>query len=924
MMLFWPKKQASISPPHWHSRSAKACLDDLHSSKQGLDHLDASKRLKDVGKNKVRRIKHFETISIFIRQFQDLLVVLLMLTAGLSWYLKDSRTTTVLIAIIAINVLIGFTQEYRADRVMQSLGRLLQPTAKVIRSGVPMQIDAQDLVPGDIVMMEAGDSVPADLRLLLADSLLTNEYALTGESSPSACSIEPIGKDVELADRNNMVYMGTTVASGVGRGVVVATGMKTELGTIAKLSQEAKPDRSPLQKEISNLALRITQGTIILMAVLIPISLGAQLGLREAFLFAIGIAAAMIPQGLPAEVNVALAQAAGKLAKSRVLVRRLTAAETLGSTQIICTDKTGTLTKNEMTVTNLFSLGANYRIEGTGFMPHGRVLNSEGFKLDQSELMALKPLIECGFMSSNASVHEPDSEHPTWYSIGDPTEAALVTLAQKAKFIKPGTVPQNIREFPFDSDRKMMSVVARHFGQKYVFAKGSPEAIVRSCSRIVHEGHVIPIKKDHLKKIQAYTDEMSSQAMRNIALAYRPIKGEVPKSADQSESGLVFLGIASMIDPPREEVAEAMLAANRAHMVVTIVTGDEAHTASAIAQQIGFAQGQRHILTTHNQLARLSDKKVSKLVMTGRAIFARVSPSDKLRIVNILKKYNYTLAVTGDGINDAPALKRADIGVAMGRVGSDVAKDSAEIILLDDSFHTLVEAIKQGRVIYQNIQKSALSALTTNGGELAVVLISLFFTWLFHIPIAISALQILAIDLMAELFPITALGWDPPTGNVMDGKPRDAKQHILGIRVIVDLILGGIVIGALAYGCFLITFAIAGQPVSSANLGLASKATTATYLSIVLCSYGTVFSRRTAPGQTIFTRYIFSNWRLWFAIGLSLFCVLVVIYVPLFANYLGNSPLAPIDWVAPISAAIIYLTLRELAKYKWRSNQTQS
>jgi len=899
---------------NWHSLSADEVISLQKTSKGGLSAYEAKTRLKLQGKNVVKRIHHFQALKIFLRQFEDLLIILLIITTLVSWYLSDTNTTIVLAIIIVINILIGFFEEYRADRVMESLQELIKPEAKVIRDNEIMLVEAETLVCGDVVLLEAGDSVPADLRLFDIDGLMTNDYALTGESTPSSCTIQELAAPTNIADRNNMAYMGTTIAGGVGRGIVVGTGMNTELGTIASLSQESKTDRSPLQKEIAHLAKRITQGTIILITILVPIASGAKLGLKESFLFAIGIAAAMVPQGLPAEVNVALAQAAGKLAKARALVKRLTAVETLGATQIICSDKTGTLTKNEMTVTNIFTLAGVFRVEGVGFSPAGRIVKSSGEQLSESDLSRLYPLIQSGFFANNASVHEPDQNHSSWYAIGDPTEAALITLAKKTK-IPSKAVRQ--KEFPFDSDRKRMSVVINSSGKKIVYAKGSPEAILSASTHVLHGDRVIALSVSHKNKIKKYVDTMSAQAMRNLAMAYKEVE-EIPKTAKQAESKLVFVGITSMIDPPREEVADAMLSARRAQMIVTIITGDEARTAAAIAEQVGFANGRKPILTDHNQLAKLADDQIVSRVISGRAIFARVSPADKLRIVEILKRAGYILAVTGDGINDAPALKRADIGVAMGRIGSDVAKDSAEIVLLDDSFHTLVSAIQQGRVIFQNIRKSAMSALTSNGGELMVVLTSLAFASLFRIPMGISALQILAVDLMAELFPIAALGWDPPTGNIMNDKPRDIKQHILNGRAILDLILGGIIIGGLAYACFIVTFTLSGQVVSSANPVLTAKATTAAYLAIVLCQYVTVLSRRTAHGESMFTRYIFSNWRLWAAIGFSLFCVLLIIYVPFLANIIGNGPLSFVEWTPPIIAAIVYLVFREVAKTKWR------
>jgi len=463
-----------------------------------------------------------------------------------------------------------------------------------------------------------------------------------------------------------------------------------------------------------------------------------------------------------------------------------------------------------------------------------------------------------------------------------------------------------------------MSVIANEASHKYIFAKGSPESILECATHILSHGKIITLTSSHREKIKAYVDEMSSQAMRNIALAYRPIKSFNPKTSDEAERELVFLGVAAMIDPPREEVREAMSAAYQANMLVTIITGDEARTASAIAQQIGFAQGEKPILTTHNKLATMADSKVSKLVLTGRAIFARVSPADKLRIVNILKKSGYILAVTGDGINDAPALKRADIGVAMGKIGSDVAKDSAEIILLDDSFHTLVGAIEQGRVIFQNIKKIVLACITSNFAELTIVLLSLSIGSVYAIPFAISVTQILAIDLMAELFPLAALGWDPPTTNIMNDKPRNIKNHIMSNSAILDVVVSGFIIGGLAYLSFLATFAMAGSEVIK-NSPVYLQATTVTYTTIVLCQFVNILARRTAPNKSIFGRYLFTNWHLWLAFGVSLSGVFLIIYQPTLARFIGNSPIGLAQWGLSIAAAAVYLALRELTKLKSRA-----
>lgn len=909
----------SVRSVAWHARKSKEVLTLLGTATTGLSQSEANKRLTQYGLNKVKRTKHFAALKIFARQFQDLLIILLLASVVISFYLEDAQTTIVLATIIVINLVIGFTQEYKADRIMHALQQLLTPVARVVRAGKLVEVDAELLVPGDLVHLEAGDNVPADIRLIQVDQMSTNDYTLTGESSPSTCITEEVAEKVPIADRSNMAYMGTVVAAGVGTGVVVATGMRTELGTIAKLSQESSSGMSPLQKEIGFVAKRITQGTLILIAILVPISLNASLGVKASFAFAIGIAAAMIPQGLAAEVNVALSQAASKMAKARALVKRLPAVETLGATQIICTDKTGTLTKNEMTITNFFTMGGVYDVEQIGFAPQGIIIDPKGHTMSVDDLAPLRQFLECGLLANNASIHEPDDEHLTWYSIGDPTEAALVTLAYKSRLFsdKDKDSAKRLHEFPFDSDRKRMSVVVQSNKQQFVYCKGAPESILEKCDYVWTGNKKVRLNETDKKRINDYVTTMSSQAMRNLALAYKPVDSASIDTAS-AEQKLVFLGVVSMIDPPREQVAEAMAAAELAHMKVTIVTGDEARTAAAIAQRIGFGDGGQPILITNQQLSKMSDRTVLSNINTGRAIFSRVSPTDKLRIVNLLKKAGNIIAVTGDGVNDAPALKRADIGVAMGRVGSDVAKESAEIVLLDDSFHTLIGAIQQGRVIFQNIRKATLSCLTSNAGELVVVLISLAAASLLHVPIAITVIQILAIDLMAELFPIAALGWDPPTSNIMSEKPRNIKDHILNLRAILDLLGGGIVIGGLAYLNFLVVFAIAHKPVSTSDPLLYAQATTVAYLTIVICQYVTVLSRRTAHGESMFSKYLFSNWHLWGAIGLSFGCVLAITYVPTLAKFIGNGPVTLMQWLPVLVASVIYLCLRELFKVRWR------
>ena len=655
-------------------------------------------------------------------------------------------------------------------------------------------------------------------------------------------------------------------------------------------------------------------------AVLLPIAIKTGLSNKDAFLFAIGIASSIIPQGLPAEINTALAHAANKLAKARALVKKLSAVETLGATSIICTDKTGTLTKNEMTVEKILLGQTIYRVTGSGYEPNGNITNAKGEILDEKSLKELEIFFAAGAMASNAQVNEPDEDHIDWYTVGDPTEGSLITLARKAG-VEPTELDAlypELKEFAFDSIRKRMSSI-RVWGdgkQIYVFSKGAPESILDKCDDVWDHNHTRRLTSKSRKFILDYHENMAEEAMRNLAFAYKvlPANTDLDKlTMEEAESGLTLIGVASMIDPIREEVIQAMKDAHKAHIKVSIITGDYATTAKAVAIKAGLSNEGKDIKVISGlEIRTMDDSYILKLLKSENVIFSRVSPEDKLRIVGLVKDSGQVVAVTGDGINDAPALKRADIGVAMGRTGTDVAKQSADIILLDDSFNTLVGAIQQGRIVFQNIKKGTLSCFTSNGAELVVNLSSLAAFSIFHIPLAISVMEILAIDLIAELFPIAALGWDPADGELMDDQPRNPNNHILEPRSMIDLAWSGLLIGVLAFSNYLLFFSRAHisphtvTPWSPIHM----EATSITYLTIVLCQLGNIMQRRSRYG--IFTLYQFKNNKLWLALALSMFCVANIIYNPWIAPYFRAGPLAFIDWIYAVAAMIIFVFIREL------------
>lgn len=893
----------------------------FQTSEKGLDSVVAQDRIKHYGSNTLAE-KHKQSWLIrYLKQFLDFMIMLLLVSSVISFFLGDKRTAVVLLALIAFNTIIGFTQEFKAEKIMESLVKLVVPEAKVKRNDKLELIPSNEIVPGDIVYVEEGDSVPADIRIFEESELSTNDFALTGESNPSRKFTHPISVNTTLGRRNNLCFMGTTVATGHGYGIVVGTGMSTELGRIANLSQDTESDISPLQKEINTIAKYVTGSTVLLCATLLPIAIHANLSVKDAFLFAIGIASSIIPQGLPAEINTSLAQAANKLARARALVKKLSAVETLGATSIICTDKTGTLTKNQMTVEQIIVGSDTYQVTGTGYEANGSI-QQNAKDITKQQLENIELFFVAGVAASNAQVEPPDDKHANWYAIGDPTEAALVTLANKAKIDVTELQKKSpeLREFSFDSGRKRMSSV-RTWGAKnelHVFAKGAPESILERCNHKLNNGILQKLTIKEKQAILNNADSLASSAMRNLAIAYKilPKNTNIDKlDMNNTESGLVYLGLASMIDPLRDEVPEAMRSANQANIAVSIITGDNAITAQAIALKAGLAKNKDNIkLVRGEEVNELTDQAIVEMTSRGSVIFSRVSPENKLRIVGLIKDSGRVVAVTGDGINDAPALKRADIGVAMGKTGTDVAKQSADIILLDDSFHTLVGAVQQGRIVFQNIKKGTLSCFTSNSAELVVNLTSLVATSLMGIPLALTVMQILAIDLIAELFPIAALGWDKADTNLMSSKPRDPKYHILNKNSITDLLMCGIIIGGLAFMNYLWFFGRHGVDVSTVQSGspIHMQATALTYLTIVLCQLGNIIQRRSRYG--IFTKYQLHNKQFWLAISISLFCVINIIYNPWVSPYFGAGKLSITDWGFAIGSLIIFLGIRELER----------
>lgn len=906
----------------FYQLSPEDVLKKLNSREAGLSGAEVAERLRVSGKNKLEAVGKVPLVFRLLAQFKNLLAVILLVAGSLSLYLHEYRDTIIMFSIVAVNALIGFIQEYKAEKVMDALKGLVRAKAKVIRDGKTSEVDSIEVVPGDIVVLEEGDAVPADIRLLQESNLEMNDFSLTGESNPTKKFTHAIEGAVMLGDRNNIAFMGTTVATGNATGVVVATGMQTEIGRIAHLSQAVQVGLSPLQEELNHLAKRITLLTLIVAAILFPVGIYLDFSLREAFLFALGIAASCVPEGLPAQVSVALSLAAGRLAKQKAVIKKLSAVETLGATHIICTDKTGTLTGNEMTVQKFLIGKDEYEVTGVGYEPRGEI-RLRGQPLSREQLANLRLFLENGVLSSNAKISGPDKEHTSWYSIGDPTEAALITLAGKGKInsVAIDKKYKELREFTFDAARKLMSSVRRREGQMIVCAKGAPRNLLDRCTRIWDGQRIRPITSRDRQKILKQNDTYASQALRILGYAYRECPEFKPgDKMGQVEQKLIWLGLVTMFDPPRPEVKAAIEAALQAQIRVIMITGDHSLTARAIAEKIGMVkigEAREAVVITSAELHQMSDFDLSQKLARGNLIFARTSPEDKLRIVDLLKQTGKVVAVTGDGVNDAPALKKADIGVAMGKTGTEVAKDSAELILLDDSFATLVAAVQEGRTIFQNLHKTIMSSMTSNGGELFAVLLSLVGIHLFGAPLAILAVQILAIDLVGEMLPLTFLTWDAPRAEIMSSPPRDPGDHIINRNKIIDLVWSGFVMGALAYMNFLFLFFREG--VSPLQIAAADplylRATTLTYVSIVFIQWVNILSRRAGNWDHMFTSYLWSNKRLWLGYGISLILILNIVYNPYISQFLYTGPLGLTDWAYVVLAGLAYLTYNEVWKY---------
>lgn len=903
----------------FYLKNIKKVLEEVATDpNEGLMQAQAKERLARYGANKLQKTKQRTAFQILVAQFKNLFAAILTSAALFSMYLGEYRDGSILLAIVVANALFGFYQEWKSENILESLTDLVKEKCYVLREGKIQEINTQDLVIGDIIKMEEGNGVPADIRLLETHSFATNDFILTGESVPKDKEASAIiSKEVAVSERDNCVFMGTTVARGEAKGVVCATGMSTEIGKIASASSQIAEETSPLQKEINHLATRITYITFIIALFLFAVRLLADASVNEALIFAIGVAAAMVPEGLPAQISVALALGMDRLAAKNAVVKKLSSIETLGAATVIASDKTGTITKNQMTINRLFLNGNELIVSGTGYEPKGEVVDKQGNKIEHTNNEQANHLFLIGYLASTGTVNPPDEYHKTWYALGDPTESAFATFILKMNFELSAISHQyrQLQVFPFDSFRKRISIVrsleeieTNEAKTIFSFVKGSLEGILQVSTQYIENDRVLEFTKTEKEKVQLLANAHAEQGLRIIALAYRQLDKKNSYTIEETENDLIYAGFVCMYDPPHEEVSNAIKEAFRAKLKLAMITGDNEITARAIAQQIGMMNEDNQFPQVINgeKLSKMSVAEITDYLNDRAVIFSRVSPDQKLQIVDLMKKNGEVVAVTGDGVNDTLSLKKADIGVAMGLNGAKVAQESANMVLLNDDFSTIVVAIREGRTIYKNLEKTILAGLTANVGELSCVLWG-FVGGYWGVPIPILALQILMIDLVAEMFPLLMLTFDPPDENIMLQAPRNLNNHVLDKQGFIGVLFSGVLIGSLAYLAFLGSYLLNTHPQNHYESGL-----TVSYTAIIIGQFFNILHRRT--DKSIFTKYLFSNPNLLKGFGLSIVCVLLIIYLPIINQYLHTAPLNGLDWCFVLGAGLVFLVVYEVKK----------
>lgn len=876
----------------WYEKSIPDALSEQKVDlAQGLSSQEAQARLEQMGPNKLAEKKHASILQMFLGELNNVLIYVLLAAAAITIFVGEYPDAVIILLVVILNATIGVIQESKAEAAVDALKKMSSPTALVKRDGKIVEIDSMTVVPGDIVQIDAGRIVPADIRLLDSANLQIDESALTGESVPSEKDAQVVFNDPKtpLGDQINMAFMSTVTTYGRGEGVVIGTGMSTEMGKIATSLENADDDQTPLQKKLDKLGGQLGIMAVGICVVIFIIAFFQGRDLFEMFLTAISLAVAAIPEGLAAIVAIVLALGVTRMSKINAIVKRLPAVETLGSVSVICSDKTGTLTQNKMTVTEYFTADGNHPADAPLSAASGQMIRS--------------------FVLSS------DATHENGQSTGDPTEVALIVLGQAHQLDKKDLdqVYPRRNEYPFDSERKLMSTLTEHNREFYVHTKGALDVLMHRCTHVLQDGATVPFTPEIRERFQTAANEMSDKALRTLGVAYKPVSGVIPTT--EMEKDLILLGFVGMIDPPREEVKASIAGAKEAGVTSMMITGDHPNTAFAIAKYLGIAETFDQVVTGP-QLDDMSDDDLAKKVKNIR-VFARVSPEHKVRIVQAVKANGLIVSMTGDGVNDAPALKNADIGVAMGITGTDVSKGAADMILTDDNFSTIVNAIEEGRNIYNNIRKSVVFLLTCNIGEVMAILVSILMVW----PIPLLPTQILWINLVTDSLPALALGVDPGDKDVMKQKPRDPNKGFFANGAVFRIALGGVLVGFVSLLSFYLGILDEGYNIlhmSSQAIGdlpeeVITHGRTMCFLTLAMSQLFFALSVRN-DHKSLFNIGLFSNMPLIGAILVGIALQLIVIYIPFFASAFGLSPLDLISWGQVTLTALAPMIINEIRK----------
>lgn len=880
--------------PLWHTLAVDPVFAHLKSTPAGLTEGEAARRLAEHGPNELQAAHRISPWTIFFEQFKNVLIVILLVATALSAFLGHGIEAIAITVIVLFAVLLGFVQEYRAERAIEALRRMAAPTATAFRDGEEVEIPARGLVPGDVVLLRAGDKIPADVRLIEAVNLQIEEATLTGESVPVEKHTAPLANgELALGDRKNMAYAGTTATYGRGRAVVAAAGMNTEFGKIAQMLQTVETGKTPMQKNLDKLGHTLARAAFAVVAIVVALGLFRGQPFIEMLIFGIALAVAVVPEALPAVVTISLAIGVQRMVKRNALIRRLPAVETLGSTSVICSDKTGTLTKDEMTVRKIFVAGQMLNVSGAGYEPRGR-FSRDGATVEPAN--PLTQLLRAAVLASDAHIVHSEADG-RWYIKGDPTEGALVVAAAKAGLNKADLELQfpRVNEIPFTSETKRMTTLHALTEGVVAYSKGAPEIILASCGRQLTADGETPLDAANREAILDAARQMASEALRVLAVASKP--GASLRNADHE---MTFLGMVGMIDPPRPEAKAAIQTCEQAGIKPVMITGDHPLTAQAVARELGLLKTGR--VVTGAELEAMSEAELEREVETIE-VYARVSPAHKLRVVTVLQKKGHIVAMTGDGVNDAPALKKADIGIAMGITGTDVTKEAAAMTLTDDNFASIVAAVEEGRRVFGNTKKYLMFLLSCNMGE--IILIT--GATLLGLPLPLTAVQILYVNLATDGLPALALAVDPPEEDLMRRPPRNPRTGIFTRPVVTLMTVAGLWSAVVNLGLF--AWAV--------NSGRSlEESMTMTFVSLVLIQFFNAYNFR-SDRHSMLNRPFANRWLNW-AIAWELVLLALIVYLPFLHEPFGTFSLPLLDWAIVVALAFTILPVLELTKWMER------